>query len=173
MYNGSAWVNVAAPVQTVDIADLAVTTAKIANANVTTGKIADGAVTAVKLADGGISVTAGGGVNNTDVALTGSYVDHATAAFSLPSGWATATIYAWGTAGFGTASGVVGDARIEIGASNGTAVTGFLANNTDSIAARHQTSVSGTVTIAIAVRNSGGTGDVKWSVVNYMAVRIS
>jgi hypothetical protein len=152
----------------------AVSTSKIIDGAVTTSKIADDAVTVAKIANTIGIVTVGGGANTTSSALTTSFVDMVSDSFSLPSGWSSALIMAWG----GTAvrsNGVpiaFAEARIEIGANNGT--VGQAPGDGDyTMVARHEASVTGTVTVALAARKiqSGDDYDRFSASVSWIAVR--
>ena len=157
VYNGGSWVKLApAPVATADIDAAAVTVSKLA--------------AAVGIATGG------GDTNNVDTALTTGFADFASVSFSLPADWSTANIQAWGTCGFKISGANAQDteARVEIGASNGTAVIASTADvvaggGLGSLAARHQGGVSGTTTVALAMREAV-SGDMQhnWSIVQYI-----
>jgi hypothetical protein len=126
-------------------------------------------------AHGSAPVVASGALSNSNVALTTSFVDHASVVFSMPSGWATARISAWGLAGIDWGGGAESntETRVEIGGTNGTAITKTIFGNSV-VPARLLTDVSGDVTIAIANRETSSADmSVDFSIINYIAYRLT
>lgn len=115
-------------------------------------------------------------VANAGNGLTTSFGDEASVTFTMPGSWSTALVIAWGSLGMETGdSGVEIEARIGIGASDGTAApsgTGG-ASFEQSVGASHSTTVSGTSLIALQGKCSSGSQDRSHAMIAYIAIRLT
>jgi hypothetical protein len=124
---------------------------------------------------GAVAVKAGQDAFNSSTATTTSFVDTAgSISFTMPSGWNTATIVAWGTVHFDSVNtnGVM-EVRVEIGASNGSTTQSNTSQTPVTLGASHAAVVSGTSTVTIAAKHQLASGIIRSGFVAYIAYRSS
>lgn len=124
-----------------------------------------------------VAVVAGENQSDSLQNTSATAADYVTATFTMPAGWATASVTAWGTATFiGKHLSNNAAVRIEIGASNGTQMDLDRGSNLHVISGAHAATVSGTSTIALAVlgpEQSNGGADALNGNLAFIATRLT
>jgi hypothetical protein len=120
-------------------------------------------------------VDSSGAISNSNVALTTAFVESVSIVFTMPEGWASARINAWGTVGIDWGGGAESntDTRVKIGSTTGTAVTKTVFGSA-TVAARLLADVTESVTISIGSREASAADMIHdWSIINYIAYRLT